>query len=455
MRQSASALAMALAMGLLAAALPWATNPAVAEPGASPLSAPARPARAKPATQPSAGLAATATAIRVETNGAETRFQMDSDGEAQPTIFLVANPPRVIIDIPSFEFRIPAAPGKAAPDHTAKERRGVITAFRYGLFGPGQARIVIDVNGPVRVTRAELLKPAGGQRIYTLTVGLMPTDDATFRSSVSEERAPPTAADTRGEAKLKPGLAHELDVVAPPKSRPVIVIDAGHGGLDPGAVGVGGVLEKSIVLQVAQRLRATLAATRRYDVVMTRATDIFVPLDQRVAISTAAAADLFISLHADSIGPVGEAIAVRGATVYTLSERASDEEARRLAEKENAVDLLAGVKAQEADERDQVKDILIDLLRRETANFSSDFRTMLVGELRRKIAMARDPNRSAAFKVLRQTRTPSVLIELGYMSHAQDQALMATPEWQQMVAASIATSVDSYFSRRVVVGDKP
>jgi N-acetylmuramoyl-L-alanine amidase len=179
---------------------------------------------------------------------------------------------------------------------------------------------------------------------------------------------------------------------------------------------------------------------------MTRARDIFISLDGRLKRSRTLAADLFISLHADSIAQ--NADSVRGATVYTLSERASDEEARLMAEKENNSDAIAGLTTAKFEEQGQVRSILIDLLKRETANFSADFSNTLVKKMTKTVSLSRDPQRSAAFKVLRQADTPSVLIELGYMSHAEDEKLLNSPAWQDRVATSIATAVDAYFGKR-------
>jgi N-acetylmuramoyl-L-alanine amidase len=231
------------------------------------------------------------------------------------------------------------------------------------------------------------------------------------------------------------------------------VIDPGHGGVDPGAVspslaGQPPVLEKHVVLAVSKLLAALLLSRARYDVAMTRSGDAFVPLDQRLSQSRRLGADLFISIHADSAAANANAQGVRGATVYMLSDQASDEQARRLAEKENAADQAAGMPQAASLDNDQVRSILVDLMRRETAEYAAEFRSAVVSELARRIAMAREPQRAAAFKVLKQTDVPSVLIELGYMTNAQDQKLLQSAAWQSQVAGSIADAIDRYFARR-------
>jgi N-acetylmuramoyl-L-alanine amidase len=257
------------------------------------------------------------------------------------------------------------------------------------------------------------------------------------------------------QAALRPTMPATSSESQTGRIRPVIVIDPGHGGVDPGAVsaGIAGqppVLEKTVVLAVSKLLAAALLASGRYDVVLTRSGDTFVPLAERLNQSRRLSADLFISIHADSVATNIKAQGVRGATVYMLSDQASDEQARRLAEKENAADQAAGLPTAVALDTDQVRNILVDLMRRETAEFSAGFRSAVVAELGRRIAMARAPERAAAFVVLKQTDVPAVLIELGYMSNAQDQKLLQSAAWQSQVATSITAAIERYFGQRAV-----
>lgn len=369
-----------------------------------------------------------ATAAVAKTTDAGTLFSLTLTQGVQAQIFTLDNPYRVIIDLPDVAFKLPAG--------TGGEPKGLIKVFRYGLFAERKARIVIETSGPVKVASATMTRSG---RNVVLNVALAPTDEATFAAAIG---APQNEADDAVPAPAAPKAK---------TGRPVVVIDAGHGGIDPGAVGANNITEKAVVFAVAQQLEVLLKKTGHYDVQMTRTRDVFVSLDNRLKMSAKVGADLFVSLHADSISAVEFAENVRGATVYTLSERATDERARLMAEKENASDLIAGLAGVDREGDDQVKDILFDLMKRETSNFSADFSKLLVTRLSKNIAMSKDPQRSAAFKVLKQAHAPSVLIELGYMSNSRDQAEMTTKAWQIKVGTAIASAIDSYFNKRAAV----
>ncbi len=358
-----------------------------------------------------------------------TSFGLWLGGPADFHVRSLSDPPRVILDLPETQFRLAEGAGR--------EGKGLIEAFRFGLIEAGKSRVVIDTTGPVRVTRAELILAQAGEA---------------FRLEI--ELAPTTAGEMAG-AELAEAALNLKPMIPDPKpmprielpARPVIVVDAGHGGIDSGASG-SRIAEKDLVLAVAQHVERALKEARAYDVVMTRTKDVFVSLDERVAIARAHNADLFVSVHADSLASREAARSVRGATVYTLADQATDELTRQEADKENAVDLLAGLPVSTAAD-DQVRDILLDLMRRETSIFSGQFRESLISELRTGVLLSRDPRRSGPFKVLRQPSSPAVLVELGYISNVEDERIMMKPQWQSKVAAAVAHAVREHFQQRL------
>jgi N-acetylmuramoyl-L-alanine amidase len=382
---------------------------------------------------PAAQSVSEATAVDVLGDGKSTLFQLTLTSGVTAEVYSLANPYRVIIDLPHVGFSLPSDAGR--------EGRGLIQAFRYGQFAEGKARIVLDTSSPVAITRAAMTNARSGSGVV-LTVELEPTGAAAFGDGTGGGRQAPEAAAA--------GIATKSLPTSPSnggQSKPIVVIDPGHGGIDPGAVGAANLLEKNLVFAVAKRVQAQLEATGRYNVVMTRDRDVFVSLGDRLAISRKAQSNLFISIHADSIEQA-YAQSIKGATIYTLSERASDAEARAIAEKENASDLIAGLDVAQGEDNDDVKNILIDLIKRETANFSAEFSRTLVRQLKTSISLSRDPERAAAFKVLRQTHAPSVLVELGYVSNPDESRQMQSPVWQDKVAGSIAAAINAYFAKR-------
>jgi N-acetylmuramoyl-L-alanine amidase len=401
------------------------------------------------------GTEAVASQISIQAHPERTTFAVSLSVGVAAQVYTLANPYRVIIDLPDVSFQLPAGPASLS--------KGLVTDYRMGLISPQQTRIVIDTSGPVLIEKAEMTRlasslktsqnsgPGGNSsQAVRLAVSMTPSDKATFGNGTGAAQTASVDAEAVRPALFDgpPGPTSPGSTATNPKSLPVIVIDPGHGGIDPGAIGPAKTTEKSVVLAVARQLEASLTATNRYRVVLTRSTDVFIPLDKRVQISEAADADLFISLHADAISERGLAQNIRGASVYTLSERASDDQSRLMAEKENASDLLAGMDQSALARRDDIKSILFDLLARENAVFSHDVSAGLVQSLAKVSAVAREPQRAAAFRVLKQGHSPAVLIELGFLSHAAEEQAMASAPWQAKIAGAIANAVDTYFARR-------
>lgn len=391
--------------------------------------------RAGGETGPRAAMATTAPAavvksVGVSGDGKRSRFQVAMSRGVRAEIFTLANPYRVIVDLPDVTF--------ALAEGTGRKGAGLISAFRYGLFAERKGRIVLDASAPVRISTAKMTPARQGGVVLLVELDAISAAEFGAGTGASAASAPP-----------KPAIFDDGLPAKPKSAKPMIVIDPGHGGIDPGAIGVDNISEKSVVLAVAQKMRRRLEATGRYRVELTRTTDVFVALDQRVKISHEAGADLFVSLHADSIAAEAYSGMVRGASVYTLSERASDEKARMKAEKENASDALAGLDNSALDDANsEVRNILMDLMKRETSNFSTDFSNILVARLRGQVTLTREPQRAAAFKVLKQTHAPSVLVELGYISNTADAALMRQPDWQGKLAQTIVGAVDAFFDKR-------
>ncbi|WP_348272650.1 N-acetylmuramoyl-L-alanine amidase [Pannonibacter tanglangensis] len=378
---------------------------------------------------------AAATDARIAGDDVRTRFILDLDAPVTFTVSKLADPYRLIIDLPSMDFRLPPLAGR--------EGRGLIKAWRYGSFAPGKSRIVLDVREPVDLDKSFVL-PAVEDQPARLVLDLVKSNHAAFMAAVEATRQAPVPMPAIPSAPK----GDRLDSGG--KTKPVIVLDPGHGGIDTGAVGVHGTLEKAVVMDFTSVLRRKLEASGRYSVHLTRETDIFVPLRKRALMARGLKADLFISIHADSVRS-GKDV-VRGATVYTLSDKASDDVAAQIAESENLSDVIAGVELSE--EPAEVTDILIDLARRETKVFSIHFARTLVEELRSAVRLINNPHRSAGFVVLKAHDVPSVLIELGYLSNEHDEKLLISEEWRERTATAVAEAIDTFFQPRFAM-DKP
>lgn len=375
-----------------------------------------------------------ASAIRLAGDARQTRMIVDLDRKVGLRAFTLADPYRVVIDLPQMTFALPAQPDIA--------RRGLIKAYRYGLVMAGGSRIVIDLAEPAKIAKAEVLAPENGQPAR-LVLDLDASDRASFLQAIAVRSRPATEA--TGSARPVPSDEAAKSAAADNDTRPVVVIDPGHGGIDNGTRAPSGEEEKEIVLAFAIHLRDHLAKGGKYRLVMTRKDDTFVPLGERVKIARDHHAALFISIHADAL-PRREGDA-RGATIYTLSEKASDAEAARLAEAENKADAIAGLDLGE--KQTEVADILIDLVQRETKTFSSRFAGMLVNDLRSAARLHKKPRKSAGFRVLKAPDVPSVLVELGYVSNQQDLKLMMSEKWREGTVEAMARAVDTFFARRL------
>ena len=368
-----------------------------------------------------------ATDIRVGGDDKQTRVVVDLSRRIDIAAFTLADPYRVVVDLPQTTFKLATKAGE--------QPRGLVKAFRYGLIMQGGSRIVLDTKGPVRLEKAFVLDAAESQPAR-LVLDLVATDRASFMRNIALANRPPQAASARpSEAPAKV----EGD------ARPLVVIDPGHGGIDNGTKGAGGELEKDVVLAFALALRDKLESGGKYRVAMTRAEDEFIPLGERVRFARSRSAALFISIHADAL-PKREGQA-EGATVYTLSENASDAEAARLAETENKADVIAGVDL--TAEPDDVANILVDLAQRETKTFSAQFARTVVDELKSAARLHKHPLKSAGFKVLLAPDVPSVLVELGYMSTKDDLKQLTSASWRTRTAQALAQAVDIYFTPRV------
>lgn len=306
--------------------------------------------------------------------------------------FTLASPSRVAIDISrveSAELKLPK-PNKSQ----------LVKAIRFGQYDANTSRIVLDLNAPAKIVASQSGNP--------MTIEIVPA------------------------GAMKPAK--------PEKPKPLVFIDAGHGGQDPGAIGKHDTHEKDVTLNYAKALRDALLASGRYRVGLTREDDRFITLPDRVAIARRQKADLFISLHADS-NPNPEA---RGLSIYTLSETASDAESAALAEQENKADIIPGIDLRGADA--DVASILIDLTQRETMNKSSQFADLVVKHLHSDITKLQKTHRYAGFRVLKAPDVPSVLIELGFLTNEKDEHLLLTKQYREHVVESVVKGIDRFYA---------
>ncbi len=389
---------------------------------------------------------AVATGARVGGDETRTRFVADVTKPVSYSVYVLPDPYRVVIDLPDVAFDLPPGIGHKV--------RGLVSEYRYGVLEPGKSRIVIDTLGPVLIEKSFIVPPQDGQPARII-VDIVKTSEEAFVKSYNAEQnqhgqdiaelaaepaiqqpeviAASAEPDSPVEEPLKMGPAKK-------PGRKTIVLDPGHGGIDPGALSPAGTREKDVVLAFALALRKVLVSTGQYNVVLTRDDDTFISLKQRVEVARQENADLFIAIHADTV----KGQDARGATIYTLSDKASDAEAEELAKKENRADIIGGLDLET--ENKEITDILIDLAQRESKNHAVFFSKKAVAQIKPLTLMTGKPMRSAGFMVLKAPDVPSVLIELGYLSSKLDEKLLTSGAWQTKMAKAFAAAVDSYFS---------
>ncbi len=350
-----------------------------------------------------------ATGYKMAGDATKMRIVVDFDREPNPRWFLLRGPHRLVIDVPNSKLAFSAKDLKA---------RGLIKSVRYGQIEAGASRLILISKGPFRVDKLDVLKNEDGSG-YRMAVDISAVSDREFDAALADQAV--TTAST-----VSPDKRERLAKPAPASHKFTIVIDPGHGGVDGGAEGLNGTVEKNVTLAFAKELRDKLSAEGKYDISLTRDDDTFLRLDDRVRIARQRGANLFISIHADTIRLKG----IRGATVYTVSDKASDPE----------------------EDSQEVTDILIDLIRRETHSFSMSFAQTLVGELGNSVGLINNPHRFAGFRVLKAPDVPSVLVELGYLSNAKDEAQLTNPEWRGKAADSISKAVSAFAASRVNAG---
>jgi N-acetylmuramoyl-L-alanine amidase len=449
------ALAWLLALSPAAAIAQTAAKSAVPSPApAIAVGVPVQKTTTQPIMIPSLGPAVAKAAPEptpdtVQGDASRTRFVIGLEKATEFQVFSLSNPNRVIVDMPDVRMQLPPQTGDTAV--------GLVKSFYGGLSAPGKTRVVIAVTAAVVVEKAAIEKSRDGKS-HRLVLDIVPVDP-TQRAQVRKPLKTTVALASLGAVGLPganplaqpplPKPAVRPEIKAAKAFKPVIVIDPGHGGHDPGASKFG-TIEKDVVLAFSLMLRDKLNATGRYKVLMTRDTDAFVDLDARRDFGEKNNAALFIAVHADYAGSQA-----RGATIYSLREEVA-KDLKRSAKGEVSANVLsaselAAVKKHDGD-ASMVKNILADLAEREVEvnkERTNMFARSVIEYMGGSTSLQNNPDRSAAFRVLKTARVPAVLIELAYVTNRQDAANLKSDQWRDKVSASITTAVENYFSNQV------
>ena len=363
--------------------------------------------------------------VKISENNGRTALDAELSHAESFSVTATSNPDRVVIDFGPLTFDLPPGSGQKVA--------GMVKAWRYGMVDPGKNRIVLDLARPVLIEHSALV-PSKGKKTAHLHIDLAETSSADFAAAASGSGEPAN----NGALTIEPASA---PAEVPHETRTkTIVIDAGHGGIDPGASSADHVREKDVVLAYALELQRQLLATGNFKVILTREDDRFLTLQQRVKVARDNSADLFIAVHADTVHDHS----VRGTTIYTVSEKATDAVAEQLAEDENQADAIGGIDL--GHQSPEVANVLINLAQRESRNQALVFAKTAVKSIHPLTEMTGQPLRAAAFVVLKAPDVPSVLVELGYLSSPKDEALLVSQEWRVKMAGAMTEAISHYFA---------
>lgn len=357
------------------------------------------------------------SSFRIGQGVGNVRLVFDADKKFDYKVFLLDNPNRLVIDAQNITI---------SPN--IEKGIGVNSFISNARLSTDGKRVVFDLLKPVTIKKAFMLPPQSTFS-WRLVIDLEPATERDFASKIGENKPKSNSVEPyRPIAKAQTSNAKKI-----------IVLDPGHGGRDPGAIGYSGIYEKHITLSFAKELKENLEKNGKYKVYLTRTGDYSVALRDRVKFARKNNADLFLSIHADSM----KNKSTKGLSVYTLSENASDREAAALAERENKADIVAGLNF--AEHTKEVADILLNLAQRETLNRSSEFATFMVGEMRKTVKLLDNTHRFAGFAVLKAPDVPSVLLEMGYLSNRTEEKLLKQKDYRKKLADSANMAIDKFF----------
>lgn len=370
------------------------------------------------------------TNLRIGQGSGNVRLVFEADSDIDYNVFTLSEPNRLVVDVKGVDV------SQAVSNN--KDENVFVENIRVGSSGVNGIRIAFDLKKPVLVKKAFVLSPQSGFG-WRFAIDLELSSERDFLAKLGNQNSLSSKSFNKNEILPENNALPKKQTSAQQSKRKIIVIDAGHGGVDPGAIGYKGTYEKKITLEMARELKAEIETNSKYKVYLTRNRDIFIPLRDRVKIARKKDADLFISIHADS----ARNRKAKGLSVYTLSETASDKEAAALAEKENKADIVAGLNF--ADHTKEVSDILLNLAQRETNNSSSEFANFLSAEMSKIVKTVSNTHRFAGFAVLKAPDVPSVLLELGYLSNPEEEKLLRQKNYRKKLAKATLKAVNKFF----------